>query len=95
LGVIETHQEYAQTVIARFRQALVSIQSAELDRLYDRLPELDEHSRQEIGQFADCLVANMFHRPLESLRAGTSHGESQKLAEALEQLFRLDRKLVA
>jgi glutamyl-tRNA reductase len=94
-GVIETHQKYAETVIGRFRQALRSIQSAELNRLYGRLPELDDHSRQEIGQFADCLVATMLHRPLESLRNGMSHGESHKLVEALEQLFRLDRKLVA
>ena len=52
------------------RAALTSIRTKELDRLYNRLPELDERSRQEIGQFADRLVATILRPPLESLRDG-------------------------
>ena len=35
-------------VIARFREGLERSQSAELERLFQRLPELDERSRREI-----------------------------------------------
>jgi glutamyl-tRNA reductase len=76
-------------VIARFRAGLESVQSAELDRLFQKLPELDERARQEIGQFADRLVAKMLHPPLESLRDESVSGSPHGLVEALQRLFRL------
>jgi glutamyl-tRNA reductase len=79
----------ADPVIARFRAALVSIQTNELERLYHRLPELDERSRQEIGQFADCLVATILRPPLESLRDETCNNSSPRLLDALQRLFQL------
>lgn len=79
----------ADPVIARFRAALLTIQANELKRLYNRLPELDERSRQEIGQFADCLVATILRPPLESLRNETCINSSRRLLDALQRLFQL------
>ncbi len=76
-------------VIARFRAALTSIRTKELDRLYHRLPGLDERSRLEIGHFADCLVATILRPPLESLRDETFDNSSPRLLDALERLFQL------
>ena len=76
-------------MIARFREGLESVQAAELERLYDRLPELDERTRQEIRQFADRLVAKMLHPPLESLRDESRNGSHHGLLEALQRLFQL------
>jgi len=76
-------------VIARFRAGLESVQSAELERLFQKLPDLEDRSRQEISQFADRLVAKMLHPPLESLRDESASGSPHGLVEALQRLFRL------
>jgi len=76
-------------VIARFRAGLESVQWAELDRLFQKLPNLDQRSQQEIRQFADRLVAKMLHPPLESLRDESASGSPHGLLEALQRLFRL------
>jgi glutamyl-tRNA reductase len=79
----------AAPVIARFREGLQTVQLAELERLYDRLPEMDQRSRDEIRQFADRLVAKMLHPPLESLRDESHNGTHHGLLEALQRLFQL------
>jgi glutamyl-tRNA reductase len=80
----------ADPVIARFRAVLMNIQADELNRLYNRLPELDEHSRQAIGQFAECLVATMLRPPQECLQKESGNGPSQELVAALQRLFQLE-----
>jgi glutamyl-tRNA reductase len=87
--VADTRHRASGPVIARLREGLQSTQSAELERLYDRLPELDERARQEIRQFSDRLVAKMLHPPLESLRDETRNGTHHGLLEALQRLFQL------
>ncbi|HEY4233139.1 MAG TPA: glutamyl-tRNA reductase [Lacipirellulaceae bacterium] len=76
-------------VIARFREGLEQSQAAELERLFHRLPELDERSRREIERFADRLVGKMLHPPLESLRDESQNGSPHGLLEALQRLFQL------
>jgi glutamyl-tRNA reductase len=86
----ETRHRRAVPVIARFRESLEGVQSAELDRLYTRLPDLDDRSRQEIRQFADRLLAKMMHPPMESLRDESRNGSPHGLLEALQRLFQLN-----
>lgn len=76
-------------VIARFREGLERSQIAELERLFGRLPGLDDRSRREIQQFADRLVGKMLHPPLESLRDESQNGSPHGLLEALQRLFQL------
>src|SRR5207244_1483090 len=87
--VAETRHRASAPVIARFRESLENVQSAELARLYARLPELDDASRQEVRQFADRLLAKMLHPPLESLRDESRNGSPHGLLEALQRLFQL------
>jgi glutamyl-tRNA reductase len=87
--IAEARHRASAPVIARFREGLRTVQAAELERLYDRLPELDERSRQEIHQFADRMVAKMLHPPLESLRDESRNGTHHGLLEALQRLFQL------
>jgi glutamyl-tRNA reductase len=60
-----------------------------LERLYHRLPELDEASRRAIQQFADALVAKMVDPALDSLGDESRSGSSRHLLDGLERLFRL------
>jgi glutamyl-tRNA reductase len=85
----ETRHRASVPVITRFRESLEGVQASELDRLYARLPELDDRSKQEIRQFADRLLAKMLHPPLESLRDESRNGSPHGLIEALQRLFQL------
>jgi glutamyl-tRNA reductase len=86
----ETRHRATVPVIARFRESLEGAQAGELDRLYARLPNLDDRSRQEIRQFADRLLAKMMHPPMESLRDESRNGSPHGLLEALQRLFQLN-----
>jgi glutamyl-tRNA reductase len=89
-GVVPQISSYADDpVIARLRMALAKLQSNELHRLFGRLPDLDDHSRDAIRQFADCMVANMIHPPVECLRDIDSGESGAHLLNALERLFLL------
>jgi glutamyl-tRNA reductase len=85
----EVRHRASGPVIARFREGLERSQSAELDRLFARLPNLDERSRREIEQFADRLVGKMLHPPLASLRDASENGPPHGLLDALQRLFQL------
>ena len=87
--VAETRHYATAPVIVRFRATLKSVQASELERLYDRLPGLDERSRQAIHQFAECLVAKMLQPPLQSLRDESRNGSPHRLLDSLQRLFRL------
>jgi glutamyl-tRNA reductase len=90
--IADTHHRASGPVIARFRQGLEEVQTAELARLYSRMPDLDERSRREIQLFADRLLAKMLHPPLESLRDESRNGAPHGLLEALQRLFQLKDK---
>jgi glutamyl-tRNA reductase len=85
----ESRHRASGPVIARFRAELETTQNAELNLLYDRLPNLDERSRREIRRMADRLVGKMLHPPLESLRDASKNGSPHGLLEALQRLFQL------
>jgi glutamyl-tRNA reductase len=87
--VAEVRHRATGPVIARLRAGLEKSQSAELERLFVRLPDLDERSRREIEQFADRLVGKMLHPPLASLRDESQNGPPHGLLEALQRLFQL------
>lgn len=84
------HSETTRTVIARFRAAIEAVQAAELDRLYDRLPALNEQSRQEIRQFSDRLVAEVLDPPVRSLSDESINSSPHALLDALQRLFQLN-----
>jgi glutamyl-tRNA reductase len=77
-------------VISGFRRGMHEPKQAELERLFHKLPQLDENSREEIEQFADRLVNKMLHPPLESLRHASQNGTHHGLLDALKRLFKLE-----
>ena len=77
-------------VISGLRRGLHEPKQAELERLFRRLPQLDDDARSEISQFADRLVNKMLHPPLESLRDASQNGTHPGLLEALKRLFKIE-----
>jgi glutamyl-tRNA reductase len=86
----EVHRRAAAPVITGLRRNLEEPKESELQRLFNKLPELDDRQRAEITQFADRLVNKMLHPPLESLRDAAEDGPPHSLLEALKRLFRLE-----
>jgi len=84
------HRRIAGPVISGFRRNLEEPKVAELERLFKKLPDLDDRTRSEIEQFADRLVNKLLHPPLESLRDASQEGPPHGLLDALRRLFRLE-----
>ena len=76
-------------VIAQLRQGLEEPKQAELQRLFNKMPDLDDRQREEIQRFADRLVNKMLHPPMESLRDQSKQGSPHGLLDALSRLFQL------
>jgi len=86
----EMHHRATAPVITGLRQGFERPKNAELERLFKKLPNLDDPSRKEIEQFADRLVNKMLHPPLESLRDASQNGTPHGLLDALRRLFKLE-----
>lgn len=86
---VDARRRVSAPVIARLRQGLEEPKRAELDRLFNKLPDLDDASRAEIERFADRLVNKMLHPPMESLRDESREGSPHTLLQALSRLFQL------
>ena len=76
-------------VISNLRQGFEQPKKAELDRLFHKLPELDEQTKEEISLFADRLVNKILHPPMQSLREASENGTPHGLLDAIKRLFQL------
>ncbi len=79
-------QRISGPLIRRLREDWHEVKEAELARLFNKLPDIDDKAKREIRIAFDRLVNKLLHPPLESLRepsAGT-------LLEAVKKLFRLN-----
>ena len=76
-------------VIERLRQGWRKPKEEELERLLNKLPELDDRAREEIRRSFDRLVNKLLHPPLESLRDESREGVPRGLLDALARLFQL------
>ena len=76
-------------VIASLKRGWQEPKKAELERLFKKLPRLDEQSRKEIDQAFDRLLNKLLHHPIESLRHEARHGIPSALIDALSKLFHL------
>jgi len=76
-------------VIEQLRRGWQKPKEDELQRLLNKLPNLDDHVRDEIRRSFDRLVNKLLHPPLESLRNESRRGVPRALIEALAKLFKL------
>jgi len=83
------HHRVTSPVIQRLRKGWQKPKEEELERLFNKLPELDAEARAEIRQSFDRLVNKLMHPPLESLRDESRHGIPSALLDALAKLFQL------
>lgn len=86
---VDTRHRVSAPIIARLRSGLEEPKQAELERLFNKLPDLDEEGREEVRRFADRLVNKMLHAPMESLRNESKNGSPHRLLDALSRLFQL------
>jgi glutamyl-tRNA reductase len=85
----ELHHRSTVPVIEQLRAGWNETGEVELDRLFHKLPELDENSQQEIRQAFERYAAKMLHPPMVSLRSESKAGPPHGLLEALKRLFDL------
>ena len=85
----ELHHRATGPVIQQLKQGWQKPKEEELERLLNKLPELDGPARDEIRQSFDRLINKLLHPPLESLRDESRQGIPHVLLDALSRLFRL------
>jgi glutamyl-tRNA reductase len=76
-------------VIERLRVGWQKPKEEELQRLLNKMPELDDRAREEIRQSFDRLVNKLLHPPLSSLRDESRKGVPRGLLDAVKRLFQL------
>ncbi len=76
-------------IIRRLRKNWEAIKGDELTRLFNKLPQVNDHQRREIEQSFDRLVNKLLHPPLESLRDESRQGTPHNLLDALKRLFQI------
>ena len=88
----ETRFWHAGPTIRALRQYGDEIKAAELQRLNNRLQQLDVPPavRDEVSGAIDRVVNKLLNAPLQSLRNESEAGDAQELLVALRRLFRLD-----
>lgn len=85
----ELNHRATAPIIKRLREGWQTPKDEELRRLFNKLPELDERTRNEISVSFDRLVNKLLHPPLESLRSEAEQGPPHGLLEALKRLFQI------
>lgn len=85
----DLHHRAMGPIIRRLRQGWQKPKEEELQRLFNKLPDLDAHQQEEIRQAFERLVNKLLHPPLESLRDESRHGIPSALMDAISRLFQL------
>lgn len=85
----ELHHRATGPIIQQLKQGWQRPKEEEVQRLLNKLPELDEKSQEEIRYAFDRLLNKLLHPPLESLRDESRHGIPHVLLDALARLFKL------
>jgi glutamyl-tRNA reductase len=87
--MVALHRRATGPVIQELREGWKKPMEDELQRLFNRLPDLDQHEKEEVSRSFDRLVNKLLHPPLESLRDESENGAPHSLIDALRRLFNL------
>ncbi|MFW6169541.1 MAG: glutamyl-tRNA reductase [Planctomycetota bacterium] len=82
------HRATAPT-IQRLHQQAEQVKNDELQRLLNKLRDIDPRSQEEIKHSFDRLTKKLLHPPLESLRDEARKGTPHSLLAALRHLFQI------
>jgi glutamyl-tRNA reductase len=88
----------AAPLIAALRTKAEAIRKVEIDRLFDRLPELDDRQRELIAGMSVSILNRLLHAPVTKLRESAAEGAAvsdSDLAAQLSDLAGLGRQLEA
>ena len=85
----ELHHRAVGPIVQRLRREWEAVKDAEIQRLFHKLPALDDRARSEICGSFDRLVNKLLHPPLESLRAESHRGFPNGLLDSMTKLFQL------
>ena len=85
----ELHHRAIGPVIEQLKLGWQRPKEDEVQRLLNKLPELDDRTKDEIRRSFDRLVNKLLHPPLESLRDESRKGVPRGLLDALARLFKL------
>ncbi|MDR2762361.1 MAG: glutamyl-tRNA reductase [Planctomycetaceae bacterium] len=77
-------------VIRKLREQLDNLKDAEIERLFNKLSDLNEKEKSEIIYSFERFIGKALHLPLSSLKDESQNGEPNKLLTALAHLFRLN-----
>jgi glutamyl-tRNA reductase len=77
--------------VIALRSRADEVVAAELGRLTSRLPDLDDRSRAELEATVRRVVDKLLHAPTVRVKELTDAPEGLSYAEALRELFGLDR----
>jgi glutamyl-tRNA reductase len=86
--------QVAPTVVA-LRTMASEVVAAELGRLESRLPDLDEHEREEVQRSVRRIVDKLLHTPTVRVQELSTDPEAPDYAAALRELFALDPHSIA
>ncbi len=87
-------QSVAPTVAA-LRARAAQVVAAEMDRLDQRLPALDEQSRAEVALAVHRIVEKLLHTPTRRVKEFATDGSGPDYAAVLRELFDLEADDVA
>jgi glutamyl-tRNA reductase len=85
----EMYHRSVGPVVERLRDGWQKPKEEELQRLLNKLPDLDDRAKDEIRRSFDRLVNKLMHPPLETLRDESRQSVPRGLLDALAKLFQL------
>ena len=78
--------------VAALRARAASLVAAEMERLDQRLPHLDEQTRAEVALAVHRVVEKLLHTPTRRVKEFAMEGSGDDYAAALRELFDLEPK---
>jgi glutamyl-tRNA reductase len=81
--------------VAALRARAADLVAAEMERLDQRLPDLDEETRAQVGHAVHRIVEKLLHTPTRRVKEFAVEGNGADYAAALRELFDLEPKDVA
>ena len=85
----DLHHRATGPIVQRLRESWQDLRDQELERLFNKLPNLSEAERAEVRRSFERYVNKMLHPPLERIRDESRRGHPHGLLEALKRLFHL------